>query len=190
MTLFPNIEQNYLDDLLAFQSNARRYGEPLIRSHWELLDGVPVRNLYDETVLDKAFFDWCRIGEQVRIAVASYYRRKYPAFPISADPNDLTYFFAGREFDFSVGQDVTATDDSKDIYAISLGAWPDFRNALIEHHPEEAAHLASVVFKGTAGDWRPVGNRDESDPLKFLKGLQAGNAVRENANFSLFRLQL
>ena len=190
MTLFPNIEQNYLDDLLAFQSNARRYGEPLIRSHWELLDGVPVRNLYDETVLDKAFFDWSRIGEQVRIAVASYYRRKYPAFPISADPNDLTYFFAGREFDFSVGQDVTATDDSKDIYAISLGAWPDFRNALIEHHPEEAAHLASVVFKGTAGDRRPVGNRDESDPLKFLKGLQAGNAVRENANFSLFRLQL
>ena len=187
--MFPNIEQNYLDDLLAFQSNARRYGEPLIRSHWELLDGVPVRNLYDETVLDKAFFDWSRIGEQVRMAVASYYRRKYPAFPISADPNDLTYFFAGREFDFSVGQDVTATDDSKDIYAISLGAWPDFRNALIEHHPEEAAHLASVVFEATAGDWRPVGNRDEGDPLKFLKGLQSGRAVREHANFSLFRLQ-
>ena len=185
---FPEVEKDYRKALSNFDDLARVYTK--YGSYWEKSNGQWVQPGYVAEDIDTDFFDWHRIALPYRKAVASYYQKNYPELPISAEPDDLMYFFGGSEFTlFSGGEYHDEAHGTKEIHAFWLGPWPVFRNCLIENNPEEAAHLAAVIFQETEGDWRPVGNRDAKDPLVFLKGLQAGKSSRSNVRFTLYRLQ-
>jgi len=187
---FPIPEDNYLESFQQFDSLALSYESASSSYGWLNVDDRWIRDRYVDDDIDTSFFDWRRIALPYREAVAGYYAKKYPELPISAKPDDLKYFFSASEFGFNSGCEFdTDGNEVKEVYAFSLGPWPAFRNCLIEHDPGEAAQLAAVIFRQTANDWRPVGNRDVQNPLIFLKGLQAGNAVRQNVRFTLFRLQ-
>jgi hypothetical protein len=187
---FPVPEDGYREALSHFNSLASLYERANSSYGWSEVADRWVRDNYVEANIDTDFFDWQRIDLPYREAVASYYAKKYPELPISAEPRELKYFFSASEFSTSAGSEFSRDGkDEKEIYAFNLGAWSAFRNCLIEHDPDEAAHLATVISEQTANDWRPVGRRDIKDPLLFLKRLQAGVAVRENVRFTLYRLQ-
>jgi hypothetical protein len=188
MTMFPPIEPDYTSKFLKFKSAAFEYSERC-STYWDLVEDKPVQMGLDTSKLDRDFFDWRRIDDQYREAISSYYMKNYPSYGVNSDPDTLQNFFAGSEFSWFVGLDVTQPVKVQNIKAISLGAWPLFREALIENNPTEAAHLAAVIFAETQFDFKPVGDRSEKDPLKFLHRLQAGNAVRAHSNYSLFRIQ-
>jgi hypothetical protein len=187
--MFPEVEVGYEKKLQEFEINVQKYCQPSFGVLWEIKDGLPVHVGLDKASIDRSFFDWNLVPTDVREVIAAYYIKNYPAYNVDADPETLNYFFAGSEFHFFVGSDLTDPSGEREIRAFSLGAWPQFRNLLIEKYPAEAANLASAVYYETASDWKPVGNRSEMDPLKFLRKLQSGKSVRRHANFTLFRLQ-
>ena len=186
---FPKIENDYIQSLADFEAGASRYGSANDGVYWELIDGKPVHVGVDRSKIDRNFFDWRKIELVYRAAVANYYVKNYPAYEVSSDAEVLQEFFCAGEFKLFLATDVTEVKSDQNIHNFSLGAWPSFRDALITNSETEAAHLASVIFESTKLDWKPVGTRSLKDPLEYLRGLQAGNAVRRHANFSLYRLQ-
>lgn len=188
---FPAVETGYFEAKLDFERQATPYEFATIESTWSDENGVWARSPYDDALIDTSFFNWERIDEHYRQAVAGYYLRRYPELPMSSEPADLKYFFCGREFAAFAGSQFgdELPNGVRELYAFSLGPWPAFRDCLIANDPMEAAHLAAVVREQTANDWKPVGHRDESDPLKFLHQLQAGRSVSDNVRFTLYRLQ-
>ena len=186
--MFPEIEADYEVKLAAFEAGAREYGKDSLHAYWEMIECELVHVGLDSIEIDLNFFDWRKIEQAYREAVASYYQEKHPAYGVTPEPEILQSFFAASEFGFSK-TDATADSLDKDIHNFSLGAWPKFREALILNDEIEAAHLASVIYKETEGDWKPVGDRAEPDPIKYLHRLQSGNAVQRHVKFTLYRLQ-
>jgi hypothetical protein len=186
--VFPKIEDDYLTKLTEFEQGAAEYWKSSLKVSWELVDGRPVHVGADLSKINREFFDWRKIETPYREAVASHYQEKYPAFGVTAEPENLQLFFAANEFGFST-TDVTVEDGTKDIHNFALGAWPKFRDALIANNEREAAHLAAVIFEDTAQDWKPVGDRSMEDPMKFLHHLQSGKSVQSHVKFTLYRLQ-
>lgn len=155
---------------------------------WEIEDGVARRIQFTPDMVYRDFFDWSRIPLVMRKVVAEKFASIMPNYEISSDPTTLEAYFAGQEFFRLIfdafGEDMYST--SRDLIRT---IWPGLRNTLIEFYPEIADDLACAIYNETRYDWKPVGDREATDAIVFLKRLQAGRASVRHGAFALYRLQ-